>query len=112
LRRAPQRRVTGFGGKMALLLSAHHHRRCPMSPLRRRMIEDMTVRNLSPYTQRNYLFAVSRLARHVRMSPADVGPEQLRDYLNHLVGRNVSSSYFNVNVAALRFLYMVVLERD
>jgi len=82
-----------------------------MSPLRRRMIEDMTVRNLSPYTQRNYLFAVSRLARHVRMSPADVGPEQLRDYLNHLVGRNLSPSYFNVNVAALRFLYMVVLER-
>ena len=34
-----------------------------MSPLRRRMIEDMSVRNLSPYTQRNYLFAVSRFAR-------------------------------------------------
>ncbi len=83
-----------------------------MSPLRRRMVEDMTLRNLSPYTQRNYLFAVSRLARHSRMSPADVGPEQLRDYLNHLVGRNLSSSYFNVNVAALRFLYTVVLERD
>ena len=83
-----------------------------MSPLRLRMIEDMTVRNLSPYTQRNYLFAVSRFARHVRISPAEVGPEQLRDYLNHLVGRNVSSSYFNVNVAALRFLYTVVLERD
>jgi len=83
-----------------------------MSPLRRRMIEDMTVRNLSPYTQRNYLFAVSRLARHSRMSPAELGPEQLRDYLNHLVGRNLSPSYFNVNVAALRFLYMVVLERD
>jgi len=83
-----------------------------MSPLRLRMIEDMTVRNLSPYTQRNYLFAVSRFARHVRISPVEVGPEQLRDYLNHLVGRNVSSSYFNVNVAALRFLYTVVLERD
>ncbi len=83
-----------------------------MSPLRRRMIEDMTVRNLSPYTQRHYLFAVSRLARHVRMSPAELGPEQLRDYLNHLVERKVSSSYFNVNVAALRFLYTVVLERD
>jgi len=55
---------------------------------------------------------VSRFARHVRISPAEVGPEQLRDYLNHLVGRNVSSSYFNVNVAALRFLYTVVLERD
>lgn len=83
-----------------------------MSPLRRRMIEDMTVRNLSPYTQRNYLFAVGRLARHTRTSPADVGPEPLRDYLNHLVERKISSSYFNVNVAALRFLYTVVLERD
>ena len=83
-----------------------------MSPLRRRMIEDMTVRNLSPYTQRNYLFAVSRFARHVRISPAEVGPEQLRDYLNHLVERKVSSSYFNVNVAALRFLYTAVLGRD
>ena len=50
-----------------------------MSPLRRRMIEDMTVRNLSLYTQRNYLFAVSRLARHIRTSPAELGPEPLRD---------------------------------
>ena len=83
-----------------------------MSPLRRRMIEDMTVRNFSAYTQRNYLFAVSRLARHVRMSPAELGPEQLRDYLNHLIERKVSPSYFNVNVAALRFLYTVALERD
>ncbi len=81
-----------------------------MSPLRRRMIEDMTVRNLSPYTQRNSLFAVSRFARHVRISLAEVGPEQLRDYPNRLVGRTVS--YFNVNVAALRFLDTVVLERD
>jgi integrase/recombinase XerD len=83
-----------------------------MSPLRRRMIEDMTVRNFSAYTQRNYLFAVTRLARHTRRSPADLGPEQLRDYLNHLVERKVSASYFNVNVAALRFLYTVALERD
>ncbi len=82
-----------------------------MSPLRRRMIEGMTVRNLSPYTQRNQLCAVSRFARHIRISPAEVGPEQLRDYLNHLVGQKVSASYFNVNVAALRFLYTVVLER-
>jgi hypothetical protein len=35
-----------------------------MSPLRRRMIEDMTVRNLSPATQRSYLAAVSKLSRY------------------------------------------------
>jgi site-specific recombinase XerD len=83
-----------------------------MTPLRRRMTEDMTVRNLSPYTQRNYLFAVARFARHFDTSPADLGPEHLRAYLNHLIARNISSSYFNINVAALRFLYTVTLERD
>jgi Phage integrase, N-terminal SAM-like domain len=34
-----------------------------MSPLRRRMIEDMTVRNLSPATQRSYAHAVSKFSR-------------------------------------------------
>ena len=35
-----------------------------MSPLRRRMIEDMTVRNLSPVTQESYLNAVSKFSRY------------------------------------------------
>lgn len=83
-----------------------------MTPLRRRMTEDMTVRNFSPYTKRSYLFAVTRLARHFDMSPADLGPEHLRAYPNHLIEEQVSGSYFNINVAALRFLYTVTLERD
>jgi integrase/recombinase XerD len=83
-----------------------------MSPLRHRMIEDMQVRNLSSYTQRNYLYAVARLARHFAVSPADLGPEELRAYLTHLVERRISFSYFNMIVAALRFLYTVTLERD
>jgi site-specific recombinase XerD len=83
-----------------------------MTPLRRRMTEDMTVRNFSPYTQRSYLFAVSRLACQFNMSPADLGPEHLREYLYHLTEQRVSTSYFNINVAALRFLYTVTLERD
>ena len=83
-----------------------------MSPLRHRMIEDMQVRNLSSYTQRNYLYAIARLARHFAVSPADLGPEELRAYLTHLVERRISFSYFNMIVAALRFLYTVTLERD
>ena len=40
-----------------------------MSPLRRRMIEDMTVRNLSPATQQSYLNAVSEFSRYFGRSP-------------------------------------------
>jgi integrase/recombinase XerD len=40
-----------------------------ISPLRRRMIEDMTVRNLSPATQQSYLHAVSKFSRHFGQSP-------------------------------------------
>src|SRR3954451_22628545 len=49
-----------------------------MSPLRHRMIEDMQVRNLSSYTQRNYLYAIARLARHFAVSPAGLGREEVR----------------------------------
>ena len=44
-----------------------------MSPLRRRMIEDMTVRNLSPATQRSYVHAVLRFARFFDCSPQRLG---------------------------------------
>jgi len=40
-----------------------------MSPLRRRMIEDMTIRNLSPATQQSHLHAVSKFSRHFGRSP-------------------------------------------
>ena len=39
------------------------------SPLRRRMIEDMTIRNLSPATQRSYLYAVSRFSQDLSAHP-------------------------------------------
>jgi Phage integrase, N-terminal SAM-like domain len=40
-----------------------------ISPLRRRMIEDMTVRNLSPATQQSYLNAVSKFSRYFGRAP-------------------------------------------
>jgi integrase/recombinase XerD len=44
-----------------------------MTPLRRRMIEDMRIRNLSPHTQRAYVEQVSRFARHFGQPPERLG---------------------------------------
>lgn len=46
-----------------------------LSPLRRRMIDDMTIRNLSPATQRSYLHAVTKFSRHFGRSPERLGLE-------------------------------------
>lgn len=80
-----------------------------MTPLRRRMIEDMSLRNLSPATQEAYVHQVGRFARHFGCSPDRLGPEEIRRYQVHLVGKEVSWSLFNQVVCALRFFYTITL---
>ena len=80
-----------------------------MSPLRRRMIEDMTVRNLSPATQRSYLHAVSKFSRYFGRSPHRLGLEDVRTYQVHLVASGISWPALNQIVCAVRFFYGVTL---
>ena len=80
-----------------------------ISPLRRRMIEDMTVRNLSPATQRSYLHAVSKLSRYFRHSPDRLGLEDVRAFQVQLVSTGISWPALNQTVCALRFFYGVTL---
>jgi integrase/recombinase XerD len=82
-----------------------------ISPLRRRMIEDMTVRNLSPATQRSYVHAVAKFGRFFGRSPARLGLEEVRAFQVHLVAGGVSWPALNQTVCALRFLYGVTLEQ-
>ena len=56
-----------------------------MTPLRRRMIEDLQVRNFAASTQDNYVRCVARFARHFGCSPDRLGPEQIRAFQVHLV---------------------------
>ena len=51
-----------------------------LSPLRRRMIEDMTVRNMSPATQRSYINAVSKFSRYFGRSPERLDLEDVRGH--------------------------------
>ena len=84
-----------------------------MTPLRRRMTEDMQVRNLSPHTQNSYVQQVSLFARHFAKSPEVLGPEEIRSYQVYLTNeKKLAPGSIIIAVAALRFLYKVTLQKD
>ena len=80
-----------------------------MSPLRRRMIEDMTIRNLSPSTQQSYIYAIAKFSRHFGRSPDRLSLEQVRAYQLHLIKQKRSWSHINQVACALRFFYGITL---
>src|SRR6202171_4944849 len=85
----------------------------PMTSLRRRMTEDMQVRNLSLQTQTSYVQQVSLFARHFNKSPELLGPEDIRTYQVYLTNeRKLAPGTILIAVAALRFLYKVSLKKD
>jgi integrase/recombinase XerD len=84
-----------------------------MTPLRRRMIDDMTLRNFTPKTIQAYVWCVARLARHFHASPDSLSPEQVRAFLLHTrKERGASMGHYNQIRCALRFFYSVTLDRD
>ena len=83
-----------------------------ISPLRRRMIEDMTVRNLSPATQRSYVHAVAKFSRFFGRSPERLGLEEVRAFQVHLVAGGISWPALNQTVCALRSSYGVALKQS
>ena len=81
-----------------------------MTPLRRRMIEDMKLRNFAPRTIQVYVERVATFAKHFGKSPQHLGAAEVRAYLLYLVQeKHASWSYYNQAVCALRFLYGVTL---
>ena len=80
-----------------------------ISPLRRRMIEDMTIRNLSRSTQQSYIYAVAKFSRHFGRSPDLLGMEEVRAYQLHLIERKYSWTHINQVACALRFFYGITL---
>ncbi len=84
-----------------------------MTNLRKRMIEDMRIRNLALSTQKCYIDQVAAFALRFNRSPEQLGPEHVRAYQLYLIQeRKLSASSVNVAIAALKFLYGVTLRRS
>ena len=81
-----------------------------MTPLRQRMINDMTVRGLAENTKKSYLTSVTGLARHYRRSPDKLSAQEVQDYLIHLhEQRGLSWKSCNCVRHGVRFLYRITL---
>ena len=82
-----------------------------VSPLRLRMIEDMTIRNLSPASQRAYLHHVARFSSFFGRSPDRLDIDDVRRFQVHMISCGVSWASLNQAVCAMRFFYGVTLGR-
>ncbi len=83
-----------------------------ISPLRVRMIEDMTVRGFTASTQRGYLAAITAFAVFLGRSPDRADREDLRRYQLHMRSNGASATSMNAAVSALRFFFGVTLGRN
>ena len=82
-----------------------------ISPLRRRMIEDMTVRGFTACTQRGYITAVRNFTIFFGSSPDRATAEDLRRFQLHMRSQGASATTMNAAVSALRFFFGVTLGR-
>jgi integrase/recombinase XerD len=83
----------------------------PISPLRRRMIEDMTVRNFVEKTRNDYIRHVRSFTAFLGRSPDTAVAEDLRRFQLHQTQTGVRPPSINGSVAALRFFFTVTLDR-
>ena len=82
-----------------------------ISPLRRRMTEDMEVRGFTACTQRGYLAAVRNFTAFLGRSPDRADKEDLRRFQHHMRTQGASAANMNLAVSALRFFFGVTLGR-
>ena len=82
-----------------------------ISPLRHRMIEDMTVRNFVEETRNDYIRHVKTFTAFLGRSPDTATREDLRRFQLHLTGTGVRPPTINGTVTALRFFFTVTLDR-
>jgi len=83
----------------------------PISPLRQRMIDDMTARRFKEKVQKDYVRHVRTFAAFLGRSPDTATGEDLRRYQLHMAQQQISAGSINAAIAALRFFFTVTLEK-
>ena len=87
-----------------------NHSTKSVSPLRQRMIEDMTLRKLGDRTQIAYIRAVVKLTRYLGRSPDTAGTEDLRGFQLHMVEQGDSAITVNATLSGLTFFFDKTLD--
>ncbi len=82
-----------------------------ISPLRQRMIDDMTLRKLNEKTQVAYLRAVKRFTRFLQRAPDTATAEDLRLFQKLLVEQGTSAVTLNATITGLRFFFDTTLDQ-
>ena len=82
-----------------------------ISPLRRRMIEDMAIRKFAPKTQHDYVQRVKEFAAFLGRSPDTAKSEDVRAFRLHLMSNGAGTPKINITVSAPRFFFKVTLDR-
>ena len=83
-----------------------------MTELRRRMLEDLQLAGFAPKTQKSYVDAVQRLARHYNRSPALLAEEEVRRFFLYLINeRKFAKSTVTIYLCAIKFFYETTLKR-
>jgi integrase/recombinase XerD len=83
----------------------------PISPLRQRLIDDMTARRYGEKVQKAYVRHVRTFTAFLGRSPDTASSEDLRRYQLHLAQQQIGAPTINAAIAALRFFFTVTLER-
>ena len=78
-----------------------------VSPLRQRMIEDMTARNLGPHSQRSHIHSCRRFAAFLKRSPETAAADDVRRFQLHLVENGLSIANRNRIMTGVKFLLRV-----
>jgi site-specific recombinase XerD len=82
-----------------------------VSPLRQRLIDDMTIRHFAPRTQQGYIRAIRSFSAFLGASPDQASFEDVRRYQLHLVETGASAPTINHTITALRFLFQITLHK-